>query len=185
MAPRDLIYFHSCLHIMANSASLYSARHTATPLRQLYFKIPMWTTNPEPDFSSSMSSSSGTRQTWNGLLNTLSHDSNTSADRSCCATMQTVGFWLSTELVERNLHASTQVWTNGSIRASLYMQSHAITASKLWQDSDPVNEDATSSVSQSRVWVRILGSCISADAAADPLFSFALLFRPLFEDTAR
>ena len=142
-------------------------------------------TKPDPDFSSSMSSSSGTRQTWNDLLNTLSQDSNTSADRSCCATMHTVGFWLSTNSAERSLHASTQVWTNGSISASLYMQSHAITASKLWQDLDPVNEDVTLSVSQSRACVRIIGFCIGAGAgaAADPLFGFAVLFRPLLDET--
>lgn len=63
--------------------------------------------------------------------------------------------WFGRRVLSRNRQASTQACTSGSINASLYMQSHAITASKL---PPPGSNPATSSVSQSNVLICIFES---------------------------
>lgn len=92
---------------------------------------------------------------------------------------------LTCRALSRNRQASTQACTSGSIKASLYMQSHAITASKL---PPPGNKPATSSVSQSSVLICIFESpspspsppsaaagCVVPRLALDFDFDFAAL----------
>lgn len=178
----EIKYWLESRHFYYSWPTFY--RCASLPKRQFYFKIPICITKPESDLSPSVSSSSGTRQTRNSLLNAVSHASNTSDDRSCCATMQTVDFSWRGLSEEASLHASTQVCTNGAMRASLYMQSHAMTASKREVDGDPVSDAVTSSVSQSSGWAMILLCGRGTGTDCPPFFGLAVPFRPLLEDEA-
>lgn len=62
------------------------------------------------------------------------------------------------------------------------MQSQAMTASKLFLDSEPVREVVTSSVSQSRDLADMLLLSLCWEAAAELLSGFDVLFRLLLED---
>lgn len=142
--------------------------------------MPTWTTNPELEAKSRVRYSSGRRQTWNAVWKAVSHASKTSSDRSCCAMTQTDGglVWLSDPsrrafvALRRNRHISLHIVTNGSTRASLYMQSHAMMVSK--PSTSPLELDAsddTSSVSQSRALKTILLLICCGLFLVEPLFT--------------
>lgn len=95
----------------------------------------MCTTNPELERMPSGRLSSGTRQTWNEQWKRVIQLSKMIGSLSCCAMTQTVGDKFPSLEDEASaclsMQASTQVWARGSMRDSLYMQSHAMTRSKL------------------------------------------------------
>jgi hypothetical protein len=115
----------------------------ATPYRT----IPACTTNPLPSLNPSPNKASGTCHTRNFAWKLFNHASNTSGLLNCCAIKQSVGVSPSA----RKRHRAAHVLFNGSMSDSLYMQSHAITKST-------AGDCDTSSVSQSRLSVRILST---------------------------
>lgn len=130
----------------------------------------MCMTKPEPPLMPSWSFSSGTRQTRNFWWNANSHASNTRCDRSCWAIIQNErgedsGFG--------KRHKSAQVRTNGSISASLNVQSQANIRSRLvsWGNFRPLKLELSNAgdiklVSQSRWTMLILVEDNFAESSA-------------------
>ena len=137
--------------------------------------------NPEFSLSSAVNILSGTCQTWNSRWKLLSHDSKTSGARSCWATRQSVGLCC---CKDRSRQICAQVLLRGSISASLYMQSQAMTTSTPWSSlfrsfwPSKAGRDDTESCSQSSSKASMLEARCSV-AVCDAFF-FELNF--LLED---
>lgn len=131
----------------------------------------MWITKPEFSFKPSLSKVSGTLHTRKDLIKAVNHASKTPGERSCWAMTHIVGLFVG--LAPANRHRSSQVRTKGSMRDSLYIQSHARTTSILgslesFSLARSAGRDPTASVSQSNA--RNLGFGALREAGEDEVF---------------